>query len=96
MNTLAIGAALLPMIALVSPTIAEEPRTIFSQYVGAITSDPEKDSFGYLSADLSLKAQNTILLTEEARHVGLRTGDEEKDTFARIEVRREWTAGIDE
>ena len=94
MRMASIVAALLGGMMLATPTLAEEIAAANPSYIGTITGDPEKDSFGFVAADLILKPCATVLLSEEARYVGSRTGDEEKDTFARIELRRKWTAEI--
>ena len=52
-------------------------------YIGAITGDAEKDTFGYAPGTFTLRLV-PVVLSDDARYVGTRTGDEERDTFARV------------
>ena len=87
-------AILLAATMLTAAATAENLGSPRPQYIGAVTGDPEKDSFGYIEADLVQQPQTTVWLSAEAHYVGLRTSDEEKDTFARVEVRPKWAAGL--
>ena len=56
-----------------------------ARYLDGITGDPEKDSFGYVEADLNPQPRATVWLSQTSQYVGARMGADEKDTFARIE-----------
>src|SRR5215218_663844 len=94
MKTTVMMAMLLAGPMLTVAVVAENVGSPLPHYIAAMTGDPEKDSFGYVAADLFQQPRATVLLSEEAHYVGLLTGDEEKDTFARVEVRPRWSADL--
>ena len=68
--TILTGAAAAENIGSVAHCI--EPVTI-----GPVTSDPEKNTFGYVDP----VPRAAMLLSREAHYIGRRTNDEEKDTL---------------
>jgi hypothetical protein len=65
-----------------------------ARYLDGITGDPEKDSFGYVEADLNLQPRATVWLSQTSQYVGARMGSDEKDTFARVEVQPKLAADL--
>jgi hypothetical protein len=57
-----------------------------ARYLDGMTGVPEKDTFGYVEADLNLQPRAAVLFSPVSQYVGARLGTAEKDTFARIEV----------
>ena len=58
--------------------------------IGPVTSDPEKNTFGYVDP----VPRAAMLLSREAHYIGRRTNDEEKDTFAFLELRPRQSAEL--
>ena len=48
------------------------------QYVGTVTGDPERDSYGYVGQAIP---QQVVCIVGAKRYFGVVTGDPEKDTF---------------
>jgi hypothetical protein len=94
MRTNATMAVLAAATMLMAGSIGESIAAPSPRYLGATTGEPEKDSFGYLSADLVQNPHAAVLLSAEAQYLGLRMGGEEQDTFARTEVLPKISAGL--
>ena len=76
-----IPAACLVLALQAGAAWADEPARGSSTWIGIVTGEPERDTFGYRGGDLALPA--AVQLDPHSRYLGDRTGDEEKDTFGR-------------
>lgn len=64
--------------AWVLTTAALAAPTGHLQYVGAVTGEPERDSYGYVAQAIPAE---TVCVIGPARYFGTVTGDPEKDTY---------------
>ena len=90
-NAMAVLATAAMIIAGSTIESAGAPQ---ARYLDGITGDPEKDSFGYVEADLNLQPRAPVWLSQASQYVGARMGGDEKDTFARIEVQSTLAADL--
>jgi len=82
-NAMAVLAAAAILVAGSTIESAGEPQ---ARYLSGTTGNAEKDSFGYVEADLVPQPRAAILFSPVNQYVGARMGTDEKDTFARVEV----------
>jgi hypothetical protein len=80
--------AVLPVVLAASAVgaILSEPLPVPARYLGEVTGDPEKDTYGQ---DLTGRAPAPPLprYSETPRLIGPPTGDPEKDTFGLVVLR---------
>lgn len=80
--------AILPVAvaALAVGAILSEPLPAPLGYIGPVTGEPEKDTYGH---DMTGRAPQAHIphYSKEARFVGPRSGDPERDTFGLVVLR---------
>lgn len=77
-----IPAACLVLALQAGAVWADEQSRGSSTWIGLVTGEPERDTFGYRGGDLAVPAA-AVQLEPQSRYLGDRTGDEEKDTYGR-------------
>ena len=87
-----IAAATILTGAAAAENIGFAPHCIEPVTIGPVTSDPEKNTFGYVDP----VPRAATLLSSEAQYIGRRTNNEEKDTFAFLELHPMQSAGFND
>ena len=85
-----VAAATILTGAAAAENIGFAPHCIEPVTIGPVTSDPEKNTFGYVDP----VQQPPAAMSREAQYIGRRTNDEEKDTFAFLELHPMQSAGL--
>jgi hypothetical protein len=93
MATKAMTTVLAAAVMLTGAAIAESIDSTSPRYLGPVTSNPEKNTFGYVAINL-VEQPHAVTLGQEARYVGRRTDDEERDTFGFVEMRPKLSAEL--
>jgi uncharacterized protein YdbL (DUF1318 family) len=93
MKTEAMTTVLATAMMLAGAAMAENIGSTVPGYVGLITGDAEKNTFGYVVTK-RVEQPRAVTLSQEAQYIGRRVDDEERDTFAFLEMRPKLSAEL--